>query len=57
MTTTLVGDGGTTTLVSVATPAGLAIDQAGNLFIADPTRHVVRKFARVAAPCLVAGGR
>jgi len=40
-----------------ATLAGVAIDRSGNLFVADLTRPVIRKFAEVAAPGLLAGGR
>jgi hypothetical protein len=53
--TTLVGEGGSADPAPLASPAGMAIDRSGNLFLADPTRHVIRKFAGVAAPGLVAG--
>jgi hypothetical protein len=53
--TTLVGAGGTVDTTPVASPAGTAIDRFGNLYLAHPTRHVLRKFAGVAAPGLIAG--
>lgn len=37
------GDGGPATLARLYNPTGLAMDTAGNLFIADPNNHVVRK--------------
>jgi sugar lactone lactonase YvrE len=39
------GDGGAATSASLYQPAGLVLDQAGNLFIADNANHRVRKVA------------
>lgn len=39
------GDGGPGTSAELYSPAGLAVDSVGNLYIADPTEHVVRKLA------------
>ena len=40
---TFVGDGGSATNANLGGPYGLAIDAAGNLFIADPSTNRVRK--------------
>jgi sugar lactone lactonase YvrE len=37
------GDGGAATLASLSSPQGVAVDPAGNLFIADTTDQVVRE--------------
>ena len=37
------GDGGPATDAQLGYPAGVAVDGAGNLFIADPGNHLVRK--------------
>lgn len=37
------GDGGLATAANLNTPEGLALDAAGNLYIADTKNHVVRK--------------
>ncbi|HVN06955.1 MAG TPA: hypothetical protein VMT86_21200 [Bryobacteraceae bacterium] len=39
----LVGDGGQATTAQLAQPEGLAVDSAGNLYIADAANHRVRK--------------
>ena len=39
----LVGDGGQATTAQLAQPEGLAVDRAGNLYIADAANHRVRK--------------
>jgi trimeric autotransporter adhesin len=37
------GDGGAATLARLTSPAGIAVDNSGNLFIANQFSHVVRK--------------
>ncbi|WP_224994417.1 cadherin domain-containing protein [Cesiribacter sp. SM1] len=37
------GDGGQATAAKLRTPSGIALDQAGNLYIADRTNHVIRR--------------
>lgn len=37
------GDGGAATSAQLTAPAGIATDAAGNIFFADPGRHIVRK--------------
>lgn len=39
------GDGGAATAARLSTPAGVAVDQAGNLYIADQGNDVVREVA------------
>ena len=49
------GDGGPAERASLAGPRGLAIDRAGNLFIADPLNHCVRKVSPYRQITTVAG--
>jgi sugar lactone lactonase YvrE len=44
------GDGGLATSALLNSPAGLAIDSAGNLYFADQMNHRIRKVAFAAAP-------
>jgi sugar lactone lactonase YvrE len=39
------GDGGPATSAELNTPGGVRVDNAGNLFIADTSNHVIRKVA------------
>jgi hypothetical protein len=39
------GDGGPATAAQLGAPAGLCVDPAGNIYFADPGKHVVRKIA------------
>ena len=41
--TAVPGDGGPATSAKLGTPSGMAVDSAGNLFIADATDHRIRK--------------
>ena len=49
------GDGGTALQASLESPAGLAFDALGNLYIADPAANVVRRVAGNGAISTVAG--
>ncbi len=49
------GDGGPATNAALSSPYGLAVDTAGNLFIADASRHVVRKVSKNGIISTVAG--
>ena len=49
------GDGGPAQRASLGGPRGVALDSAGNLFIADPLNHCVRKVARDQRIFTVAG--
>ena len=44
------GDGGSATDARLANPSGLAVDDAGNLYIADTDNNRVRKVSATAAP-------
>jgi uncharacterized protein (TIGR03437 family) len=49
------GDGGQATAASIATPLGIALDSAGNLYIADADNNRVRKVATSGVITTVAG--
>ena len=49
------GDGGAATSASLGNPQGVAVDAAGNLFIADTFNNVIRKVASDGAITTVAG--
>ena len=50
------GDGGTATAASLSSPAGIAVDAAGNLFIADDGNGRIRKVSAGGIISTVAGG-
>lgn len=52
----LRGDGGLATNASLQTPAGLAIDSDGNLYIADSGNHRIRRVDTAGLITTVAGG-
>jgi PKD repeat protein len=39
----LAGDGGLSEMASLSSPGGVAVDGAGNIFVADTNNHVVRR--------------
>jgi trimeric autotransporter adhesin len=49
------GDGGAATSAALNFPAGLAIDAAGNLYIADTSNHVIRRVAVSGTISTIAG--
>ncbi|WP_419806922.1 Ig-like domain repeat protein [Terriglobus sp.] len=49
------GDGGPATQASIASPTGLAIDGAGNLYFADTNNDVIRKIDNAGVITTVAG--
>jgi sugar lactone lactonase YvrE len=49
------GDGGQATSAALSQPAGLAVDAAGNLYIADSNNSVVRKVTQAGVISTVAG--
>ena len=51
------GDGGSAVLAQLNQPTGIAIDDAGNLFIADCFNHCVRKVSAKGIITTVAGNR
>ncbi len=51
----LVGDGGSAVAAQLAQPEGIAVDPAGNLYIADAANHRVRKITPAGVISTVAG--
>ena len=49
------GDGGQATAAQLGAPAGLCTDAAGNIYFADPGKHVVRKISITGIITTVAG--
>src|SRR5205814_5553702 len=49
------GDGGPATAASLSGPMGVALDGAGNVFIADTTNHRIRKVSTAGIIRTVAG--
>jgi trimeric autotransporter adhesin len=49
------GDGGAATAATLASPYGLTVDGAGNLYIADAGKHVIRKVNAAGKISTVAG--
>ncbi len=49
------GDGGAATSASLSRPTGLAIDNEGNLYIADTGNHVIRKVTAAGTISTIAG--
>jgi sugar lactone lactonase YvrE len=49
------GDGGRATLASLNLPTGMAVDTAGNLYIADTSNHRIRKVSTAGIITTVAG--
>ncbi len=54
---TATGDGGPATQASIGQPYGVAVDGAGNLYIADNLNHVVRRVTPQGIITTVAGNR
>jgi trimeric autotransporter adhesin len=50
------GDGGPATAAQLASPAGIAVDPKGNLYIADWGNHLIRKVTPMGIISTVAGG-
>ena len=50
------GDGGAATAAPIGTPQGLAIDNAGNLYIGDTYNHVVREVFRATGTIMTIAG-
>ena len=51
------GDGGPATWAHLNSPAGVAVDSAGNLYIADTFNHSIRKIDATGTIDTIAGGR
>jgi len=49
------GDGGLASAAQLSSPIGVAVDAAGNLFIADTSNHVIRKISPAGIITTVAG--
>ena len=52
-----VGDGGLANLAMVSAPAGLALDGAGNLYVADTGNHVIRRIDAFSGMITTVAGR
>ena len=51
------GDGGPANKAQLNSPAGLAVDKEGNVFIADTENHVIRQVSRAGIISTIAGTR
>ncbi|MFM7710520.1 MAG: NHL repeat-containing protein, partial [Ferruginibacter sp.] len=49
------GDGGLATAAQLGAPAGMCVDAAGNIYFADPGKHVIRKIATNGIITTIAG--